>query len=265
VEPITKIEAPARAVVESEAESTLPRRVIKRYSNRKLYDTKDSRYVTLLQIAELVRAGDEVQIIDNNSKEDLTEVTLAQIIYEEQKAKEKTLPLKTLKDLIHQRTEDVLSSLREGPIGRLIPGAPGKDGEVPAVDELPKAPTVAPKPSLVDQAKEKLEDIQGAIQSGIDERVKKFEDFQHTITHTIQTTIDERVKKFEDFQHTITHTIDERVNAVLPTVLPWLELEKQVKTLSARIEELEAQAAAKEAVEATKQAAPKEAPAKKKK
>ncbi len=266
VELITKIEAPARTAAESEAESTLPRRVIKRYSNRKLYDTKDSRYVTLLQIAELVRAGDEVQIIDNNSKEDLTEVTLAQIIYEEQKAKEKTLPLKTLKDLIHQRTEDVLSSLREGPIGRLIPGAPGKDGEVPAaLDEQPKAPTVAPKPSLVDQAKEKLEDIQGAIQSGIDERVKKFEDFQHTITHTIQTTIDERVKKFEDFQHTITHTIDERVNAVLPTVLPWLELEKQVKTLSARIEELETQAAAKEAAEAAKQAAPKEAPAKKKK
>ena len=53
-----------------------PRRVIKRYSNRKLYDTKDSRYVTLLQIAEMVRGGEEVQIIDNNTKEDLTEVTL---------------------------------------------------------------------------------------------------------------------------------------------------------------------------------------------
>jgi len=69
------------------ASSEKPRRVIKRYSNRKLYDTKDSRYVTLLQIAEMVRTGEEVQIIDNNTKEDLTEVTLAQIIYEEQKQK----------------------------------------------------------------------------------------------------------------------------------------------------------------------------------
>ena len=76
-----------------------PRRVIKRYSNRKLYDTKDSRYVTLLQIAEMVRAGEEVQIIDNNSKEDLTEVTLAQIIYEEQKAHSRNVPLQTLKSL----------------------------------------------------------------------------------------------------------------------------------------------------------------------
>ena len=57
-----------------------PRRVIKRYSNRKLYDTKDSRYVTLQQIGEMVRAGEEVQIIDNATKEDKTEVTLALIM-----------------------------------------------------------------------------------------------------------------------------------------------------------------------------------------
>jgi PHB/PHA accumulation regulator DNA-binding domain len=68
------------------------RRVIKRYSNRKLYDTQDSRYVTLLQIAEMVRGGEEVQIIDNNTKDDLTEVTLAQIIYEEQKAHSRNVP-----------------------------------------------------------------------------------------------------------------------------------------------------------------------------
>src|SRR5438309_11732523 len=107
------------------APSERPRRVIKRYSNRKHYDTKDSRYVTLLQIAEMVRTSEEVQIIDNNTKEDLTEVTLAQIIYEEQKQKasSRSVPLQTLKELIHQRTEKVLSDLREGPIGRLIPGS----------------------------------------------------------------------------------------------------------------------------------------------
>ena len=99
----------------------MPKRIVKRYSNRKLYDTKDSRYVTLLQIAEMVRGGEEVQIIDNNSKEDLTEVTLAQIIYEEKKANSRAVPLQTLKDLIHTRTEKVLSDLREGPIGRSFP------------------------------------------------------------------------------------------------------------------------------------------------
>ena len=138
-----------------------PRRIIKRYSNRKLYDTKDSRYVTLLQIAEMVRASEEVQIIDNNTKDDLTEITLAQIIYEEQKAHSRNVPLQTLKELIHARTEKVLADLREGPIGRLIPGAkPGEEkDDVPAKDA---------KPTLVDQAREKLEEVQ----HNLDERVR---------------------------------------------------------------------------------------------
>src|SRR4249920_2646778 len=122
------------ATVENNANESPARRVVKRYSNRKLYDTKDSRYVTLLQIAEMVRGGEEVQIIDNNSKEDLTEVTLAQIIYEEKKANSRAVPLQTLKDLIHTRTEKVLSDLREGPIGRLIPGVKEKE----KVEEIPE-------------------------------------------------------------------------------------------------------------------------------
>lgn len=179
-----------------------PRRVIKRYSNRKLYDTKDSRYVTLLQIAEMVRGGEEVQIIDNNTKEDLTEVTLAQIIYEEQKQKassSRSVPLQTLKDLIHQRTEKVLSDLREGPIGRLIPG--GSKSEAPGGSRAedngapPAPPSSAPKPSFVEQAKETWEDWQAKI--------------------------------------------DERVKAVVPNLLPWQQLQHEIKRLNARIEEIE--------------------------
>jgi polyhydroxyalkanoate synthesis repressor PhaR len=146
--------------------SERPRRVIKRYSNRKLYDTKDSRYVTLLQIAEMVRSSEEVQIIDNNTKEDLTEVTLAQIIYEEQKAHSRNVPLQTLKELIHSRTEKVLEGLREGPIGRLIPGG-AKAGDV--VEKVPEdKKSEPPKPTLVDQAKGKIDEIQHTL----DERVK---------------------------------------------------------------------------------------------
>lgn len=145
--------------------SEKPRRIIKRYSNRKLYDTKDSRYVTLLQIAEMVRGGEEVQIIDNNTKDDLTEITLAQIIYEEQKAHSRNVPLQTLKELIHARTEKVLADLREGPIGRLIPGSKAAGGEE-KVEVAP--PPKESKPTLVDQAKEKFEDLQ----HGLDERIR---------------------------------------------------------------------------------------------
>src|SRR6188474_30588 len=104
------------------------RRIIKRNSNRKLYDTKGSTYVTLLQIAEMIRDGEDVQIIDNASKEDKTDVTLALIISEELRQRPRAIPLATLKALIRNRGERLLTHLREGPIGRLMP-APGEGPE----------------------------------------------------------------------------------------------------------------------------------------
>jgi polyhydroxyalkanoate synthesis repressor PhaR len=120
------------------SEGSGERRVIKRYSNRKLYDTKDSRYVTLLQIADMVRAGEDVQIIDNATKEDKTDVTLALIISEELKARPRGIPLQTLKALIRHRGEKLLSQLREGPFGRLItkePGAADSEPPMPPLEE----------------------------------------------------------------------------------------------------------------------------------
>ena len=76
------------------------KRLIKRYHNRKLYDTSSSTYVTLEDIALLVKRGDEIRIVDNASKEDITGQTLAQVIYEEEKKKTSTLPLDILRKLI---------------------------------------------------------------------------------------------------------------------------------------------------------------------
>lgn len=75
-------------------------RTIKRYSNRKLYDLTESRYVTLHEVAAFLQGGDEVQIIDNRTKEDITSVTLAQILYEQEKSKKSGLDLGTLKGII---------------------------------------------------------------------------------------------------------------------------------------------------------------------
>lgn len=75
-------------------------RTIKRYQNRKLYDTTTSRYVTLDDIALMIREGDDVQIIDNRNHEDLTGVTLTQIIFEQEKKKKSLLPLSTLRNII---------------------------------------------------------------------------------------------------------------------------------------------------------------------
>ena len=63
-------------------------KVIKRYQNRKLYDTHESSYVTLDEIAKMIRAGEDVRVIDNKTKNDITASTLTQLLYEsERKAK----------------------------------------------------------------------------------------------------------------------------------------------------------------------------------
>ena len=56
-------------------------RLIKRYANRKLYDTKQSCYVTLEEIASVIREGNDVTVIDNKSKEDITARTLVQLLH----------------------------------------------------------------------------------------------------------------------------------------------------------------------------------------
>jgi polyhydroxyalkanoate synthesis repressor PhaR len=76
-------------------------RVIKRYTNRKLYDTDQSRYVTLDDIAKLIRDNEEVRVIDNETQDDLTAVTFAQIILEEEKRKTNLVSVPFLRKLIH--------------------------------------------------------------------------------------------------------------------------------------------------------------------
>ncbi|HEX6385198.1 MAG TPA: polyhydroxyalkanoate synthesis regulator DNA-binding domain-containing protein [Anaerolineae bacterium] len=85
--------------------------VIKRYPNRKLYDTEAKRYITLDGIAELIRQGAEVQVIDHTTNEDLTAVTLTQIIVEQEKKRGGFLPQSVLTGLV-QAGGETLNTLR---------------------------------------------------------------------------------------------------------------------------------------------------------
>jgi polyhydroxyalkanoate synthesis repressor PhaR len=199
--------------ISDSAPPSSPRRIIKRYSNRKLYDTKGSSYVTLLQIAEMIRDGEDVQIIDNATKEDKTDVTLALIISEELRTKPRGIPLSTLKALIRNKGERILTQLREGPIGKLMP--PPKEGEEGPSPSSPPAtspstpPTASPFPSSMPPREE-------------DEmsQTKEGKGFRATL---------------EQWQS----TIDERIRAVLPNFAAFRELEQEVKRLSERLDSLE--------------------------
>ena len=75
-------------------------KIIKRYQNRKLYDTHESSYVTLDEIARMIKGGEDLRVIDNKTKNDITAATLTQLLYESER-KSKTQPsVELLKEII---------------------------------------------------------------------------------------------------------------------------------------------------------------------
>jgi polyhydroxyalkanoate synthesis repressor PhaR len=66
--------------------------IIKKYANRKLYDTRDKQYLTMDRLAELIKAGEEVSILDNETGEDLTSPIVSQLLAREKRDDEKAVP-----------------------------------------------------------------------------------------------------------------------------------------------------------------------------
>lgn len=81
--------------------------LLKKYANRRLYDTRSSQYVTLVEVAEMIRGGQEVKVEDAKTKEDVTAFILTQIILESAKQRNILLPVPLL-HLIIQHGETVL-------------------------------------------------------------------------------------------------------------------------------------------------------------
>lgn len=209
------------------------RRVIKRYSNRKLYDTRQSRYVTLLHIAEMVRAGEDVQIIDNATKEDKTESTLALILSEELKTQPRAVPLGTLRELIQERREKLLSQLRDGPIGRLLPGGtePKDGGELPAEALPPASAERAPEGDPV----EKAEGADKVEKNEKGEKGEKGEKVEGAKGLRFQGIVESSKATLDHWQH----AIDERIRAAMASFSALHDLQAEVRKLTKKVEELE--------------------------
>lgn len=164
-------------------------KVIKRYTNRKLYDTVESRYVTLDEIAAMIKEGVEVRIVDNRTKEDLTSVTLAQIIFEEEKKKNQ-MPLAVLREIIRHPGESIsgfiqkevtprVASIREGAeqrLDKLLGREEKRADEAAPAPELKEGEQPPPAPAKASLSPaELLKASQRAFeewQQKIDERVK---------------------------------------------------------------------------------------------
>ena len=172
-------------------------KIVKRYANRKLYDTERSCYVTLDDISTMIKSGEEVQVIDNKTGDDLTSVTLAQIIFETEK-KAHFMPLNLLRGLIQQSGENIGGFAREQvetvqsraqdirdtasdtvtritsqfgeTVGRVIkPGAEGGEEGVEGAEGAESKQSPASVKEMLSSSQKNLEEIQ----RGIEERVQE--------------------------------------------------------------------------------------------
>ena len=183
-------------------------RIIKRYANRKLYDTEHSRYVTLDQISEMIRNGDDVKIVDNKTKEDLTTVTLAQIIFEEEKKQRSFLPLAAMRNIIQSGGEWFAEAQRR--VQSILPGKRREDGG----PELTTDETSA----LVDET-ETAQNRRSlaSLREWVDHSKNRLDEWQKQVDTKIRTTID----------------------GISQTITPWASVNKDVRALADRIAELE--------------------------
>jgi polyhydroxyalkanoate synthesis repressor PhaR len=182
-------------------------RIIKRYANRKLYDTEHSRYVTLDQISEMIRNGDDVKIVDNKTKEDLTTVTLAQIIFEEEKKQRSFLPLAAMRNIIQSGGEWFAEAQRR--VQSILPGKRKDEtpGDPPAVEDTtdPTDETALKRRSLA------------SLREWVDHSKHRLDEWQKQVDTKIRTTID----------------------GISQSITPWGSVNKDVRALADRIAELE--------------------------
>ena len=178
-------------------------RMIKRYANRKLYDVQESRYITLDGIRSLVRGGVEVRVVDNDTGEDLTKLTFAQIIYEEEKRKNGVLSLPLLRWMV-ERSDEAMRDFMRG----------------------------------VERGREALDNMREATEKRVHEIVEKSSDRSREF---LEELINAPQRQLESLQHRIDEQVEKMTH--YPAIQKELrrvehgieELEQQLQRLSTRI------------------------------
>jgi polyhydroxyalkanoate synthesis repressor PhaR len=178
-------------------------RTIKRYSNRKLYDTEDKRYITLEQIAVLVRENQDIKVVDNQTGEDLTTVTLSQILLEQEKRKETSLPKSFFTNLIQRSTTHVMDFTKKNVLS-WFDSSFASDQEVDAnVDKMVQAGEVSQDEAkkLKDEIRSRTASFRKKVDEMVERRVQDVLERLNIPTKNevakLNERLDEITKKFE--------------------------------------------------------------------
>ncbi len=187
-------------------------KTVKRYANRKLYDTERSCYVTLDDIASMIKAGDEVRVVDNKTGEDLTNVTLAQIIFEAEK-KKNFMSLDLLRDLIRNGGDSLSEFARQ------------------RVDRVQAAAQ-----DIRESAQKIKSDLEGKLDKLTHRRGEKSEAEGGVSEHArITELVSAYHKAFADMQK----SIEERVKGSVGTVSRYANVGREIEDIRQRIASLE--------------------------
>lgn len=149
-------------------------RIIKRYSNRKLYDTEDKRYITLEQIQQLVQDGQDIKVVENQTGEDLTTVTLSQILLEQEKRKEGKLPKSFFMDLVQRSSTTVVDFMRKNVLQYFDTSMLSEEQLSENVDQLVKAGEIPQDEAtqLKDEIKSRTQGFKQRLDELVERRVQ---------------------------------------------------------------------------------------------
>ena len=152
---------------------TPERHLIKKYANRKLYDTQTSRYITLEGIAGLVRDGHTIEVIDRDTGQDLTQVVLSQIVLEEEKRGPARL-VDAGADAIHERGQALLDYVRKS---LNVPG------------------------ELVNQVERRRSDLEGMVDEAIERALRRLRIPSHHDIDRLNERIDKLAAEIRKVNH----------------------------------------------------------------
>lgn len=184
--------------------------IIKKYSNRKLYDTKEKKYVNLSEISRLIREGAEVKVIDNETKEDITSLILAQIIVEQEKTKKIMLPsifspLKILK----KGGEDMLNLSKKMFLAGIGTLSLTKEKAIKIADDLIKKGELSQSESkefivdLMDKAEKEKDKLLEKIKPDIEKSIEKMNFASKKCVDDLEKKIDELGDKIDQLSKKI--------------------------------------------------------------
>lgn len=151
-------------------------RIIKKYQNRKLYDTQNSCYVTLDGLAKMIRDGQDIIVIDNNTKADVTGLILTQVLYEQEKTNQSILPVSLLKTIVKSSSNSLFEFLQKYIFGSIDSQIRNRTEIETYINRLTEKGDLSAQEgsALQYQLKVALETHRSKLDQKIDERLEKF-------------------------------------------------------------------------------------------